>query len=125
MIMTDIKSHKDLKVWQESMDLVTDIYELVQNFPAEEKYNLTSQIKRSSVSIPSNIAEGAGRKSNLEFIQFLNIVSGSLSELETQLEIAIRLKFITENEELFKKIFIRIMITNLKKSLGNKPSSSL
>ncbi|HAY3506857.1 four helix bundle protein [Elizabethkingia anophelis] len=120
--MTDIKSHKDLKVWQESMDLVTDIYELVQNFPAEEKYNLTSQIKRSSVSIPSNIAEGAGRKSNLEFIQFLNIASG----FETQLEIAIRLKFITENEELFKKIiFIRIMITNLKKSLGNKPSSSL
>ncbi|HFK5503691.1 TPA: four helix bundle protein [Elizabethkingia anophelis] len=124
--MTDIKSHKDLKVWQESMDLVKDIYELVQNFPAEEKYNLTSQIKRSSVSIPSNIAEGAGRKSNLEFIQFLNIASGSLSELETQLEIAIRLKFITENEELFKKIiFIRIMIINLKKSLGNKPSSSL
>jgi len=124
--MTDIKSHKDLKVWQESMDLVTDIYELVQNFPAEEKYNLTSQIKRSAVSIPSNIAEGAGRKSNLEFIQFLNIASGSLSELETQLEIAIRLKFITENEELFKKIiFIRIMITNLKKSLSNKPSSPL
>lgn len=124
--MTDIKSHKDLKVWQESMDLVTDIYELVQNFPAEEKYNITSQIKRSAVSIPSNIAEGAGRKSNLEFIQFLNIASGSLSELETQLEIAIRLKFITENEELFKKIiFIRIMITNLKKSLSNKPSSPL
>ncbi|MCT4205965.1 four helix bundle protein [Elizabethkingia anophelis] len=124
--MTDIKSHKDLKVWQESMDLVTDIYELVQNFPAEEKYNLTSQIKRSSVSIPSNIAEGARRKSNLEFIQFLNITSGSLSELETQLEIAIRLKFITENEELFKKIiFIRIMITNLKKSLSNKPSPPL
>ncbi|MCL1664268.1 four helix bundle protein [Elizabethkingia ursingii] len=124
--MTDIKSHKDLKVWQESMDLVTDIYELVQNFPAEEKYNLTSQIKRSAVSIPSNIAEGAGRKSNLEFIQFLNIASGSLSELETQLEIAIRLKFITENEELFKKIiFIRIMITNLKKSLSNKPSQPL
>nr|WP_199162500.1 four helix bundle protein [Elizabethkingia sp. ASV34] len=124
--MTDIKSHKDLKVWQESMDLVTDIYELVQNFPAEEKYNLTSQIKRSAVSIPSNIAEGAGRKSNLEFIQFLNIASGSLSELETQLEIAIRLKFITENEELLKKIiFIRIMITNLKKSLGNKPLSPL
>lgn len=124
--MTDIKSHKDLKVWQESMDLVTDIYELVQNFPAEEKYNLTSQIKRSSVSIPSNIAEGAGRKSNLEFIQFLNIASGSLSGLETQLEIAIRLKFITENEELFKKIiFIRIMITNLKKSLSNKPSPPL
>lgn len=124
--MTDIRSHKDLKVWQESMDLVTDIYELVQNFPAEEKYNLTSQIKRSAVSIPSNIAEGAGRKSNLEFIQFLNIASGSLSELETQLEIAIRLKFITENEELFKKIiFIRIMITNLKKSLGNKPLSPL
>lgn len=124
--MTDIKSHKDLKVWQESMDLVTDIYELVQNFPAEEKYNLTSQIKRSAVSIPSNIAEGAGRKSNLEFIQFLNIASGSLSELETQLEIAVRLKFITENEELLKKIiFIRIMITNLKKSLVNKPSSPL
>ncbi|MDV3866104.1 four helix bundle protein [Elizabethkingia anophelis] len=124
--MTDIKSHKDLKVWQESMDLVTNIYELVQNFPAEEKYNLTSQIKRSSVSIPSNIAEGARRKSNLEFIQFLNITSGSLSELETQLEIAIRLKFITENEELFKKIiFIRIMITNLKKSLSNKPSPPL
>ena len=121
-----VTSHKDLKLWQESMILVEDIYRIAGNFPKEEMFGLTSQIKRSVVSIPSNIAEGAGRKSNLEFIQFLNIASGSLSELETQLEIAIRLKFITENEELFKKIiFIRIMITNLKKSLGNKPSSPL
>ena len=123
-----MKAHRlqDLQIWKRSMNLVKEIYIITQNLPIEEKFGLISQIRRCAVSIPSNIAEGAGRKSNLEFIQFLNIVSGSLSELETQLEIAIRLKFITENEELFKKIiFIRIMITNLKKSLSNKPSPPL
>ena len=121
--MSEIKSHKDLKVWQEAMDLVIDIYRLASNFPPEEKYNLTSQIKRSAISVPSNIAEGAGRKFASEFHQFLNIASGSLAELETQLEIAVRLNFAKESEDLFQKIiFIRIMMTNLKKSLNNSPS---
>jgi four helix bundle protein len=88
-----IKSHKDLKVWQESMDLVIQIYKLVENFPKHEVYGLSSQIRRASISIPSNIAEGAGRKGGKEFTRFLYIALGSLSEVETQLEISQRLNY--------------------------------
>ena len=80
-----LKTHKDLDVYQNSMELVTDIYHMTKFFPREEQYGLTSQIRRSAVSVPSNIAEGAARKSKPEFIQFLYIALGSLSELETQL----------------------------------------
>ena len=119
--MSKINSHKDLKVWQESMDYVVEIYKLLEQFPDEEKFILTNQIKRAAISIPSNIAEGAGRESNQEFFRFLSISQGSLSELETQLEIAEKLKYITLNDEIKKQIiFIRIMLTNLKKSLINK-----
>lgn len=119
--MSKINSHKDLKVWQESMDFVVEIYKLLEQFPDEEKFILTNQIKRAAISIPSNIAEGAGRESNQEFFTFLSISQGSLSELETQLEIAEKLKYITLNDEIKKQIiFIRIMLTNLKKSLINK-----
>jgi four helix bundle protein len=84
--MNQIKSHKDLKVWQESMTLVVTIYKATENFPKQEIYGLTSQIRRATVSILSNIAEGAGRKGKKEFIRFLYIALGSLSEVETQLE---------------------------------------
>jgi len=76
---------KDLKVWQKSMDLAIDIYKATSLFPRDEKFGLVSQIKRCSVSIPSNIAEGSGRGSDKEFNHFLNISQGSAFELETQL----------------------------------------
>lgn len=113
-------SHKDLKVWQESMDLVVSVYETVRFFPKEEVYGLTSQIKRASVSIPSNIAEGAGRQSQAEFIRFLYIALGSASELETQLELAFRLGFIADLSTFQTKMnYIKSMLSNLIKSLKN------
>ena len=116
-----MKSHKDLEVWKESMNLVVDIYELTKTFPAEEKFGLTSQIRRSAISIPSNIAEGAGRKGTKELLQFLYIALGSLAELETQIEIAQRIKYIQTTEHYFGKIYlIRTMISNLIKSLKDK-----
>lgn len=106
---SNMKTHKDLDVWNKSIDLVEDIYKLTKEFPKEELYGLTNQLRRASVSISSNIAEGAARNSNKEFIQFLYVALGSLSEVETQLIIAVRLKFISGyNEE---------QITNLKRML--------
>jgi len=80
--------HHDLKAWQEAMSLVKMIYESTNSFPAEENFGLKSQIRRAAVSIPSNIAEGAARTGSKEFLQFLSISRGSLSEVETQLLIA-------------------------------------
>ena len=116
--MHKIKSHKDLKVWQESMTLVIHIYKLSEDFPKHEIYGLSSQIRRAAVSIPSNIAEGAGRKGESEFIRFLYIALGSLAEVETQLEISERLNYIKDTEEINKHVyFIRNMLSNLIKSL--------
>ena len=91
-----MKTYADLLVWQKSMELVSSIYKNTQSFPKEEFYGLTSQIRRSSVSIPSNIAEGFGRKSQHDFIRFLRIAMGSLFEMQTQLLIAKNLEFIEE-----------------------------
>ncbi|MFD2552336.1 four helix bundle protein [Bizionia sediminis] len=111
-----VKSHKDLNVWRESMNLVEDIYAISKYFPKEEQFGLTSQMRRSAVSIPSNIAEGAGRKGEREFARFLYIALGSLSESETQLEIAVRLKFVPEEIQTTitydKIIYIRRMLSN-------------
>ena len=93
-----MKTHKDLDVWKQSIDLVTTIYIKTRNFPSEEKFGLTNQIRRAAVSIPSNIAEGAARNSNKEFIQFLYIALGSASELNTQFIIAFNLEFISKEE---------------------------
>ncbi len=76
-----IKTHKDLDVWNDAMELVTNIYKLTKSFPKDELYGLTSQMRRSAVSVPSNIAEGAARKNKAEFIQFLHIALGSLSKI--------------------------------------------
>ena len=76
---------KELKIWHKAMEVVAEVYRLTTNFPKEEKYGLTSQIRRAAVSIPSNKAEGAGRNSNKEFVHFLGISNGSSYELQTQL----------------------------------------
>ena len=91
------RAHKRLDVWRESMTLATDIYKLTELFPKSEIYGLTSQMRRAAVSVPSNIAEGAARYSDKEFSQFLNIAGGSLSELDTQIEISLNLGYLTED----------------------------
>lgn len=84
----DSRPHRKLDVWQKAMALVKDIYTITAEFPESEGYGLTSQMRRAAVSIPSNIAEGAGRRGHKEFLQFINIAQGSVSELDTQLELA-------------------------------------
>lgn len=104
-------SFKELKIWNRALELATAIYDVTFDFPREEKYGLVSQMRRSAVSIPSNIAEGAGRNTNGKFRQFLGIANGSAFELYTQLCISEKLKLISseevtpllkELEELFK-----------------------
>jgi four helix bundle protein len=90
------KPHKKLNVWRSAMPLVAEIYQLTEPFPSKETYGLTSQIRKSAISIPSNIAEGAARQTRKEFINFLHVAQGSLSELDTQLEIAVQLGFLKE-----------------------------
>ena len=109
-----MKTHKDLDVWNLRIALVERIYILTQKYPKEELYGLTNQIRRSAVSIPSNIAEGAARNSNKEYIQFLYISLGSASELETQLIIAQKLNYQTQPEvfddlERIRKMLIKLI----------------
>ena len=89
-----IKTYRDLIVWQKSMSLVTEIYKVTKSFPKDETYSLISQMRRCAISIPSNIAEGYGRKSTNDYIRFLNITMGSLYELQTQLEISLKLDYL-------------------------------
>ncbi|MFM9984787.1 MAG: four helix bundle protein [Flavobacteriales bacterium] len=87
---------RELKIWQRGIELSVMIYEISNDFPSEERYGLCSQLRRASVSVPSNIAEGSSRNSQKEFIHYLSIASGSCAEVETQLEIAKRLGFVNE-----------------------------
>ncbi len=98
------RKHHDLRAWQEAMTLVKDVYQITASFPKDEIYALTSQMRRAAVSIPSNIAEGAARTGDKEFLQFLSISRGSLSELETQLTIAKELGYMLESNEIMLKI---------------------
>ena len=93
-----IRNYRDLLVWQKAMDLVIEVYHLTNLLPREESHNLSSQMRRAAVSIPSNIAEGQQRKSTKEFIHFLSIAKGSNAELQTQLLICTRLKYFTEKQ---------------------------
>ena len=92
-----MQSYRDLNAWQKSMQLVEDVYRITKEFPRDEIYGLTAQIRRAAVSIPSNIAEGKGRHSDREFSQFLRHARGSILELETQLLIGQRLKYLDES----------------------------
>lgn len=93
-----LKTYKELKVWQKAMDLTVEIYRLVSLLPKSETYALSDQMRRAAVSIPSNIAEGYGRNSTKEFIQFLAIARGSQLELETQVQICQRLEYFSDDE---------------------------
>ncbi len=101
-----IKNYKDLDIWKRSIGVVENIYKITKNFPKEEMYGLTSQLRRSAVSIPSNIAEGFARFSNKEYKHFLFISLGSCAELSTQIIIALRLGYLErrEAEELLNEI---------------------
>jgi four helix bundle protein len=92
--MAKVSHFRELRVWQGGMDLVERVYRLSGGFPRSELYGLTSQVRRAAVSVPSNIAEGATRASTKEFLQHISIAQASLAEVETQLEIAVRLGYI-------------------------------
>ena len=119
-----LKNYKELKVWQKSYKLCLEIYRITAKFPKEERYGLTSQIRRSVVSIPSNIAEGYGRKTTPEYIRFLYIAYGSNCELETQILLSGDLDYIkTGKLKVLREGIgeVERMLKALIKSLENKP----
>lgn len=118
-----IKTYRDLLVWQKSMALVTEIYRLLKSFPKDETYGLASQIRRCAVSVPSNIAEGYGRNSTNDYIRFLYIATASLYELQTQIEIALNLQYLSKTD--FDKLYessreIERMLSSLTGKLNDK-----
>jgi four helix bundle protein len=118
-----MRPHEKLEVWSLAMDFVVEVYRSTEGFPKEEKFGLTSQIRRAAVSVPANIAEGAARQSSKEFIHFLSNAQGSASELETELTIAYRLEYLTHGRyaELLPKLDkIGRMITGLSQHLKRK-----
>ncbi len=118
-----MNNYKKLDVWKESIELVSDVYLLLRKFPKYEMFDLSSQVRRSSISIPSNIAEGAGRNGDNEFINFLGISSGSYCELDTQLIIAERLGYITSEDTtniMTRLMYIQKMNYKLVERLRSK-----
>jgi four helix bundle protein len=118
------KNYRDLVAWQKAMDFVEDVYQATKAFPREELYGLTNQLRRCSVSVPSNIAEGQGRGSNAEFARSLSIAHGSLREVETQVIIGRRLGYLEEGEMgrlLGRAAEVGRLVTGLRNSL--KPSA--
>ena len=99
-----VNTHHDLDVWKRSISYVTKIYELTETFPSEERFGLISQIRRSAISIHSNVAEGTARRSDKEFLQFLYISLGSTAELEIQLIISNNLKFMELSDQLLSEL---------------------
>ena len=115
-----MKTHRDLKVWNNSINLVTTVYKITNDFPKEEMFGITSQMRRAAVSIPSNIAEGAARNSTKEFNNFLSFALGSASELETQILISKNLNYLnsSNSEKLLNDLNeIQKMIQGLMKNL--------
>ncbi len=121
--MAAVRNYRDLKVWTKAVELAESVYELSSRFPSEERYGLTSQIRRSAVSVPANIAEGSGRDGPKEFARFLSIAHGSLAELETHLILSGRLgmapidavdRLCNHSSEIGK------MINGLKRSIGGQ-----
>jgi four helix bundle protein len=117
------KPYKKLEAWKQSMDLIIEIYRTTENFPSQEIYGLTNQTRRAAVSVPSNIAEGAARQTKREFTNYLHMAQGSLSESDTQLELARRLGYL--DEETWRNLDQRMehvdkMITGLIRHLSKK-----
>jgi len=100
-----MKGHRDLIAWQNAMEVVVEIYRVTKGFPKDELYGLTSQLRRAAVSVPSNLAEGYGRNSRKDFQRFVGLALGSLLEVETQLEIANKLAYISDEalSDIFRK----------------------
>jgi four helix bundle protein len=98
------RAHHNLAAWQEAMELVKEVYQATTDFPPSESFGLSSQIRRAAVSVPSNIAEGAGREGAKEFLQFLSISRGSISELETQIILAKNLGYLANPDNLLTRI---------------------
>lgn len=118
LIIKILRPHYRLEAWKCSIELVDLIYFTTKSFPREERYGLSSQMRRSAISIPSNIAEGAARNSKAEFAHFLNIAIGSLSELETQIIIARRQNYISDTTELIELAGkISSQLSGLRKSI--------
>jgi four helix bundle protein len=118
-----MRPHEKLEVWNQAVDFVVSIYKLTECFPKEEKFGLTSQIRRAAVSIPANIAEGAARQSYKEFAHFLSNAQGSASELETELLIASRLGYLEEDKYLIARASlgnIGRMLTGLSQHIRGK-----
>ncbi len=116
-------NHKDLDIWKKSISLVTEIYSITKDFPKEEIFGIVNQIRRASVSIPSNIAEGCARTSDKDLLRFLAIATGSLAELETQLLISQELGYL-KSDSIFKQIDkIGQLLSGLKRHLKNKNSN--
>lgn len=115
-------THRNLLVWQEAMKLVSVVYRDTAAYPREELYGLTSQTRRAAVSIPSNIAEGAGRNSKRELLQFLGIASGSLSELETELEIGVMLSYLSQTPNVLRQVHrVGRLLRALRNSIRSSP----
>ena len=118
-----VKTYRDLIVWQKSMALITEVYKVTKNFPHDEMYGLVVQMRRCSVSIPSNIAEGYGRNSTPDYIRFLKMALGSLYELQTQLDISQNLKYL--QDDTFGQLFessreVERMLSSLIRKLDDK-----
>ena len=119
--MKSASNHRELIAWQEAVLLVEMVYRETSAFPREELYGLAAQLRRSAVSIPSNIAEGAGRNTSKELAQYLGIANGSRSELDTQLVIAQRLKMIESSSAIFEQLeLVGRLLTALRKSIQSR-----
>ena len=117
--MAATQSHQDLVAWQEAMRLVEMIYRCTEKFPRREIFGLSAQLRRSAVSIPSNIAEGAGRNSPTELFQYLGVANGSLAEVQTQLEIAVRLGYLRTGTECLQQASrVGRLLIGLRPSVG-------
>jgi four helix bundle protein len=117
--MQKSRSYRDLDVWKLSIEVVKEIYDITSKFPASEVYGLTNQMRRAAISIPSNIAEGQGRKSNNIFCQYLDVAIGSVGELETQLIISKEINYIT-TEQLDSMLTILDRIRKMARSLSRQ-----
>jgi four helix bundle protein len=116
---TASQTHRDLLAWREAKALVEAVYRDTSRFPREETYGLMSQIRRAAISVPSNIAEGAGRNSPRELLHFLGITCGSLAELETQLELAVRLGYLKSDADAISQTYrvgglVRLLRTSIQ-----------